>query len=87
MSRLIMLILRGNADKEGKKYPDETGKKIAWPDGALHVGAAEEYARLKGYEPVVLKIPGHPQSEKSPQAARALELFLKHPEVTAFYGF
>jgi hypothetical protein len=84
-----MLILRGNSDTEGKSYPDEKGKKIPWPDGALHRGAAEEYAGFKGYKPVVLDVPGQPQSQTSPQAKAALKLFLEDPDqaVTAFYGF
>jgi hypothetical protein len=84
-----MLILRGNSDKEGKLYPDEKGKTIPWPDGALHRGAAEEYAGFKGYKPVVLDVPGQPQSQTSPQAKAALKLFLEDPDqaVTAFYGF
>ena len=42
-----MLILRGNADNDGDQYPDETGKNVKWPIGALHVGAAEAYAKQK----------------------------------------
>ena len=81
-----MLILRGNSAGAGS-YPDEQGKTIAWPIGALHVSAASDYARRKGYEPVVLDKPGQPQSQHSPQAMAALDAFLNDEAVTAFYGF
>jgi hypothetical protein len=83
-----MLILRGNSAPEGS-YPDEMGNTIAWPDGALHVGATELYAKKKGYEPVVLNVAGQPQSETSPQANAAVKRFLEDPDKsdTAFYGF
>jgi len=81
-----MLILRGNSAAAGS-YPDEHGDKIAWPNGALHVEAAKEYARRKGYEPIVLDVPGQPQSETSPQATQALKRFLADEDVTALYGF
>src|SRR5260370_33015788 len=86
MSRGKMLILRGNSADAGT-YPDEQGKNIAWPQGALHVWAAREYAKRKDYEPVVLDIPGHPQSETSPQATEALKRFLNDTSFKAFYGF
>jgi hypothetical protein len=86
MSRGKMLILRGNSADAGT-YPDEQGKKIAWPQGALHVWAASEFARREGYEPVVLDIPGQPQSETSPQATEALNRFLHDTSFKAFYGF
>ena len=81
-----MLILRGNSAPEGE-YPDEEGKNIAWPNGALHVRAASEYARRKGYEPIVLDVAGQPQSQHSPQAKAALKKFFEDKEITAFYGF
>ena len=84
-----MLILRGNSAGAGS-YPDEKGNtNVAWPIGALHVQAASDYARRRGYEPVVLDKPGQPQSEISPQAKAALKAFLdpKDQTVTAFYGF
>lgn len=83
-----MLILRGNSAGAGS-YPDEQGKTIAWPIGALHVRAASEYARRLGYEPIVLPVAGQPQSQTSPQATAALKAFLedKDQAVTAFYGF
>ena len=87
MSRGKMLILRGNSADAGT-YPDEQGNtNVAWPFGALHVWAAREYARRKDYEPVVLDIPGQPQSETSPQATEALKQFLEDQSVRAFYGF
>src|SRR5712671_4320640 len=87
MSGSKMLILRGNSAEAGT-YPDEQGNNIAWPAGALHVWAASEYARRNGYEPVLLDIPGQPQSETSPQATEALKRFLDaNQSVTAFYGF
>ncbi len=81
-----MLILRGNSAPAGH-YPDETGKNIAWPIGALHVQAASWYARMRGYEPIVLDKPGQPQSQHSPQATAAIKKFLEDDDVAAFYGF
>jgi hypothetical protein len=88
MPRRKMVILRGNSAPAGS-YPDEQGKTIAWPIGALHVWAASEYARRLGYQAVVLPVPGQPQSQSSPQAKAALKAFLedKDQAVTAFYGF
>ena len=86
MSRPKMLILRGNSASAGS-YPDEQGKTIAWPIGALHVSAASAYARRLGYEPVVLDVAGQPQSQSSPQAKAALKMFLGDEAVCAFYGF
>ena len=86
MARQKMVILRGNSAPAGT-YPDEQGKNVAWPVGALHVWAATEYARRLGYEAVVLDVPGQPQSQKSPQATAALKKFLEDEAVTAFYGF
>jgi hypothetical protein len=81
-----MIILRGNSAAAGK-YPDEQGSKIAWPYGALHVDAAKEFARRKGYEGVVLDKPGQPQNQHSPQANAAVDLFLNDNSIAAFYGF
>lgn len=87
MDNAKMLILRGNSAPAGS-YPDERGNpNVAWPIGALHVQAASNYARMNGYEPVVLDKPGQPQSQHSPQAKAALEAFLGDEAVTAFYGF
>ena len=81
-----MVILRGNAAKEGK-YPDEQGKTPAWPKGALHVKAATDYAKREGYDPIVLNVAGYPQSQDSPQAKAALKVFMTDPSDVAFYGF
>jgi hypothetical protein len=81
-----MLILRGNPAPKGK-YPDEHGNYLAWPKRALHEWAASEYARRMHYKPVVLDIPGLPQSETSPQSTEALKQFLEDQSVCAFYGF
>jgi hypothetical protein len=86
MANRKMLILRGNAAKAGH-YPDEQGKTIAWPKGALHVKAASDYAKREGYDPVVLDVPGQPQSQQSPQAKAALKAFHDDELVCAFYGF
>ncbi len=86
MASKKMLILRGNSAGAGK-YPDEQGKKIAWPSGALHERAATYYAIYRGYEAVVLSVPGQPQNDKSPQLTTALKMFNDDPTVTAFYGF
>jgi hypothetical protein len=82
-----MVILRGNPAGPGS-YPDERGNtKVAWPLGALHVQAASSYARMRNRDPVVLDVPGLPQSENSPQAKAALKAFLEDEAVDAFYGF
>lgn len=86
MARPKMVILRGN-DAAAGTFPDETGAKIAWPLGALHVDAAVEYARRKGYEGIVLDEPGRPQGQTSRQARAALKKFDEDDLVTAFYGF
>src|SRR5262249_4336930 len=66
---------------------DEKGNLRAWPDGALHVGAAEKYARLMHFKPEVLPVPGDPQSETSRQATKAIKRFMEDQSVCAFYGF
>jgi hypothetical protein len=86
MSRPTMVILRGNSADAGS-YPDEQGKMVAWPYGALHVDAAVEFARRLGYQGVVLQVPGQPQSQSSPQAKAALKKFAEDSTVCAFYGF
>jgi hypothetical protein len=86
MAERKMVILRGNAAKAGS-YPDENGKPIAWPKGALHVKAATDYAEREGYDPIVLDVPGQPQSRQSPQAKAALKAFHDDESVCAFYGF
>ncbi|HUM92334.1 MAG TPA: hypothetical protein PLM32_13320 [Candidatus Competibacter sp.] len=86
MANPKMVILRGNAAKAGH-YPDEQGKTIAWPIGALHVKAASDYAKRRGYDPIVLDVSGYPQSQHSPQAKAALKAFHEDESVAAFYGF
>lgn len=86
MAQPKMLILRGN-DAPAGSYPDEQGKMIAWPIGALHVSAATDYAKRRGYEGIVLDKPGKPQSQQSPQATAALKAFHDDEAVCAFYGF
>jgi hypothetical protein len=81
-----ILILRGNSAGAGT-FPDEEGHKIAWPEGALHVHAASEYARSRGFESIVLDVPGQPQGQGSPQAKAALKEFFNDQEISAFYGF
>jgi hypothetical protein len=85
MANPKMLILRGNSAGPGS-YPDETGNNnVAWPIGALHVRAASDYARTRGYEPVVLDKPGQPQSQHSPQAKAAIKAFLDDEAVAALF--
>lgn len=87
MANSKMVILRGNSAGAGS-YPDEKGNAhVAWPIGALHVQAASDYARKRGYEPIVLDKPGQPQSQHSPQARAAVKAFLEDEAVAAFYGF
>jgi hypothetical protein len=59
----------------------------AWPIGALHGKAASDYAKRRGYDPVVLDVPGQPQSQHSPQAKAALKAFHEDESVASFYGF
>jgi hypothetical protein len=86
MPQKKMLILRGNSAPAGK-YPDEKGEKIAWPIGALHVSAAEGFARRLCLEPVVLPVQGQPQNQHSPQANKAVPMFRDDETIVAFYGF
>lgn len=88
-----MYILPGVADLDGKSYPDEKGDPIKWKDGALHRGAAEDYAGFKGYKPIVLDVPGKADQgttgRPTEQTKEALKRFLGDPDKadTAFYGF
>jgi hypothetical protein len=82
-----MVILRGNDYLDGKSYPDESGKMVTWPLGALHVQAATDYAKQRGYEGIVLDLPGRPQSDHSPQSKKTLELIRGDTQVRALYGF
>jgi hypothetical protein len=86
MANPKMIILRGNAAPAGM-YPDEQGKTPAWPNGALHVKAAKDYATREGFDPVVLDVGGFPQSQDSPQATAALREFHKDDRDVGFYGF
>jgi hypothetical protein len=71
-----MLILRGNSDPDGKKkYPDKYGKPAAWPIGALHVEAAEDYARKRDYEPQTLPLEGQQSGYKGKQVQEFLRQF------------
>lgn len=82
-----MVIMRGNSAKAGK-YPDEQGNNIAWPIGALHVKAAEEYAKRFNFDPVTLDLPGDPpQSADTAQSKKALEVLHGDEADIAFYGF
>jgi hypothetical protein len=87
MATRTMVIMRGNGTTDTTMYPDETGKTVAWPVGALHVKPAKDYATLLGYDALVLDVPGQPQGQLSPQAKAAWGAFLKDQSVTAFYGF
>lgn len=82
-----MLILRGTHGS----LPDESGKTHNYKDGALHEGAAKEFARRKGYEGVVLNVSGDAPSDgkriHSIQTLAALKAFREDKDVAAFYGF
>jgi hypothetical protein len=93
-----MIILRGNSagaghidpkTKEFVGYVAEDGVTYpAWPVGALHVAPAKDLALRLRFEPIVLDIPGQPQSVHSPQANEAVARFLKKDDnVRGFYGF
>ena len=71
-----MLILRGNSDPKGEQeYPDEFGKPASWPIGALHVRAAEDYARKRDYEPETLPLEGQQSGYKGKQVQEFLKQF------------
>src|SRR5215831_21308381 len=53
-----MLILKGNSDTEGKDFPDEQGRIVTWPDGALHEKAAVAYATCRKRIGDVLPVSG-----------------------------
>jgi hypothetical protein len=85
----VMLIMRGNAAGPGV-YEDENGKTPAWPKGALHDGAAIEYARLLDFNPKVLDVTGssnHGNRDTSEGTVCALECFRNNTSIVAFYGF
>lgn len=75
MASKKMLILRGNSARK-PAYPNEEGKKIPYRDGALHEGAAIEYATLRGFDPDVLDVSGDPlksgDRDNNPQTVKAV---------------
>lgn len=68
-----MLILRGIV-------------KPGYPRGALDEESAKEYARRRGYEPVVLDVSGE-TGPNSPQVRMAMDAFRVDKSIHAFYGF
>jgi hypothetical protein len=71
-----MVILRGTSDPSGaNKFPNEFGKPAKWPIGALHVQAAEDFARKRGYEPKTLGLEGQQSVYKGKQVREFLKLF------------
>jgi hypothetical protein len=82
-----MLILRGNHGA----YAGEDGKVQDYKKGALHEGAAKEFARRKGFDGVVLDVSGDPPAKgnrsRSPQTLMAVSRFHQDDEIAAFYGF
>ena len=77
MSAPVMLILRGIAGTFGGK---------SYPRGALDEESANAYARLRGYEPVVLDVSGE-ASLGSKQHRMALAAVRGNPSIKAIYGF
>jgi hypothetical protein len=77
-----MLILRG---KSGT-YPGEDGTDKSYPDGALHEGAATDYAARRNYTAQVLQVAGL-ATENSQQTNMAVTEFRANSDITAFYGF
>jgi hypothetical protein len=83
-----MLILRGNATKATDIYPDETGKTRAWPDGALHEGAAIAFAKQLGYDGIVVDGSGSNQTMDGLQAKDTLKKFHEDEDADmGLYGF
>jgi len=88
-----MLILKGNSDTSGKQYPDEQGKMIPWPNGALHEKAAVAYATCRDRVGDVLPVSGDSlkgNRNKNPQTLQALAKLQDpdHPDdYDAIYGF
>lgn len=83
-----MLILRGNDTKSTTTYPDETGKTRAWPDGALHEGAAIAFAKQLGYDGIVVDGSGSNQTLDGLQAKDTLKKFHEDEEAEmGLYGF
>jgi hypothetical protein len=72
-----MLILRGiKGHFDGKD----------WPKGALYEEPAKAYAKLRGYEPIVLDISGE-TGYTSKQVREALPIITADSEIIALYGF
>lgn len=89
-----MLILKGNSDTSGTKYPDDKGNMIKWQNGALHEKAAVAYAACRGRDGEVLPVSGDPlkdgDRDKNAQTQQALGK-LQDPDhgddYDAIYGF
>jgi len=88
-----MLILKGNSDTEGKDFPDEQGRIVTWPDGALHEKAAVAYATCRKRIGDVLPVSGDSlkgNRDKNLQTVEALRKLQDrdHPDdYDAIYGF
>lgn len=83
-----MLILPGIS---GGPFPDERGKPKSYPNGALHEGAAVDYAKRRGYDAVVSKYAGDPgpnhDRSRSTQTIKAVELIDRDSDIEGLYGF
>jgi hypothetical protein len=75
---MTMLILRG--------LPGNYAGRD-WPRGALDEPPAIEYARRRGYNGVVLDMPGSRHGAHSQQSLMALDKFRRDESITALYGF
>lgn len=79
-----MLILRGTSGER----EDEEGHPHNYPEGAMHVDAAKEYARRKGFQPVVLDLAGDPKNHRhSKQTLKAMEMIHGDKSIKGLYGF
>jgi hypothetical protein len=89
-----MLILRGNSGE----FPDESGNKFNYKDGALHEQAAKDFATCLGLEGEVLPVSGDPRNVKvdgkwvsdrtgNLQTMKALDKFRHDDAIVGFYGF
>lgn len=77
-----MLILRGKAGSYA--LPGE--KEREWPRGALDESAALQFARMRGYNPIILDVAGN-SAAGSRQMQMALSEIRSDNEVFALYGF
>jgi hypothetical protein len=77
-----MVIMRGKAGMYA--LPGEAKKD--WPAGALDEAAALRFARLRGYEPKVIKVAGY-SGMYSRQMKLALKEIRADDDVFALYGF